>query len=343
MSSSIFDKMRTLIAFCIITLAHGQTLFSGRVTDVLGDTLSWPLASAYARVAGTTVTASISRSSTGDQSSYAVFLDGTKAGTISPGSTTFQTALSSGTHDIVLVKSNEAMYGEATFSGFTVENGRALAVTLPDRKIEIIGDSTSAGYGDLGANAYCQATAANEDSTLAYGYLAAKALSAQINLVAYSGKGLYRNYDYSTDQTMPYLWTLTSPEHDSLWDTAQFTPDVVVVNLGTNDFAHGTDILPEFTSTYLTFLDTLRSAYPDAVLLIALGPLSGDTRDTVMGALQSIIAQTTNGNVNFIDFGVQTVDSAGNGAGCEFHPSIQTQENMSIALQNAIREYTGWS
>ena len=336
--------MRTLIAFCFITLAHGQTLFSGRVTDALGDTLSWPLASAHARVEGTAVTVTISRASARDQSSYAVFLDEVKVGTISPGSTSFQAPLSTGTHDIGLVKSNEAMYGETTFSGFTAENGRVLTSTLPDRRIEIIGDSISAGYGDLGANAYCQATATNEDSTLTYGYLAAKALSAQVNLVAFSGKGMCRNYDSSTDRTMPYLWTLASPQHDSIWETSQFIPDVVVVNLGTNDFAHGTDVLSEFTSTYLTFLRTLRSAYPDAVIVVALGPLlSGDTRNVVIGALQSIIKQTTIGNVYPLDFGVQTVDSAGNGAGCEFHPSIQTQQNMSTTLQNAIRGYTGWS
>ena len=336
--------MRTLIAFCIITLAHGQTLFSGRVTDALGDILSWPLASAHARAEGTAVTVTISRASASDQSSYAVFLDDVKVGTISPGSTAFQTPLSTGIHDIVLMKSNEAMYGEATFSGFTVEGGRMLASTLPDRRIEIIGDSISAGYGDLGANAYCQATAANEDSTLTYGYLAARALNAQVNLVAFSGKGMYRNYDSSTDNAMPYLWTLASPQHDSLWDTSQFIPDVVVVNLGTNDFAHGTNVLSEFTSTYLTFLQTLRSSYPDAVIVVALGPLlSGNTRSVVMGALQSIIIQTTVGNVYLLDFGVQTVDSAGNGAGCEFHPSIQTQRNMSTILQNAIRGYTGWS
>lgn len=333
--------MRKLIVFIILASVHGDTLFSGRVTDA---SLSWPLASAYARVQGSTVTANVIRTSPSDQSSYVVFLDGMKAGTIPPGSTAFETPLSTGMHDIVLVKSNEAMYGEATFAGFTVENGGVYTPTRWRRRIEIIGDSISAGYGDLGGNAYCQANAANEDSTLTYGFLAATALSAQLNLVAFSGKGMYRNYDSSLDRTMPYLWTLASPNNDLLWDTAQFQPDVVVVNLGTNDFAQGTDVLPEFTSTYSTFLNTLRSSYPNAVVLIALGPLlSGATRDLVEGALQALVARTTIGNVHFVDLGIQLVDSTGNGAGCEFHPSIQTHQNMSVTLQNAIGEYTGWT
>ena len=332
--------VRNLMAFLVLSLVHCDTLFSGRVTDA---SLSWPLASAYARVQGSTVTANVIRTSPSDQSSYVVFLDGMKAGTIPPGSSAFETPLSTGMHDIVLVKSNEAMYGEATFAEFTVENGGVYTPSPPSRRIEIIGDSISAGYGDLGGNAYCQANAANEDSTLTYGFLAATALSAQLNLVAFSGKGMYRNYDSTTDRTMPYLWTLANPDNDLLWDTARFLPDVVVINLGTNDFAQGTDVLPEFTSTYLTFLETLRSSYPNAIVLVAMGPLlSGGTRDIVEGALQSVITQTSIGNIYLLDFGVQIVDSSGNGAGCEYHPSIQTQQNMSVTLQNAIKLHVGW-
>ncbi len=87
----------------------------------------------------------------------------------------------------------------------------------------------------------------------------------------------------------------------------------------------------------------MRSHYPDAIILVAVGPsLSGNLRAVVIDALQTIVAQTTVGNIHFIDFGVQSVDAAGNNAGCEFHPSIQTQKNMSAALVDAIRGYTGW-
>ncbi len=234
--------MRRLIIFSVFAFACGQPQFSGRVSGALNNVLSWPLASVYANVEGTAVTANIDRVGSNDQSSYVVFLDRTRAGIISPGSSTFRTTIHPGKHEIMLVKSNEAMYGEAKFSGITVENGRIDAADVPERRIEIIGDSISAGYGILGKNAYCQAVPSDEDSTLTYGFLTGVALGAQVNLVAYSGKGLYKNYDSSMDQTLPILWRLASPIRDLFWDTTKFVPDVAVVNLGTNDFAHGTDV-----------------------------------------------------------------------------------------------------
>lgn len=323
---------------CSITYSDG--LFTGRVSDSL---LSWPLASSSARVSGLKATATIVRPSQSDMSSFAVFLDGQKAGDIPPNSSSIIVHLGGGTHNISLVKSNEAMYGEAVFPGFKVEDGTVEPFVASPRRIEIIGDSISTGYGDLGPNAYCAASASNEDSTLSYGFLAAKALDAQINLIAYSGKGMYRNYDLSLDETMPTLWSWRSATNPIQWNTSEFLPDVVLINLGTNDFAHGIDVVTQFRATYLTFLQTLRSSYPSASILIAIGPLvHGETRNVVLNTLREVMAESNVGGLDLLDFGEQTVDSSGNGAACEYHPSLKTQREMSVTLESAIRQKTGW-
>lgn len=332
--------MYCIALFVVINLtvfAYGETT-TGRVPDPFVSPLSWPLASVSARIFGTKVTVNIGRPFPADSSSYTVLLDGERAGTIPAGSLTLELPLKPDTHIISVVKSNEAMYGEAMFYAFDIENGQVESYIGPTRKIEIIGDSISTGYGNLGPNAYCVASASNEDSTLTYGPLAATSLNAQINLIAYSGKGLYRNYDSSLDKTMPTLWNWVHPNDQTQWNTSLYQPDVVLVNLGTNDVAGGTDILDQFQATYLIFLQRLRSSYSSAKIILGIGPLlNGKVRDAVFGVLENVINATDVGDVYLLDFGIQTIDSAGNGAGCEYHPSLETHRRMAGTLENTIR------
>ena len=123
----------------------GETT-TGRVPDPFVSPLSWPLASVSARIFGTKVTVNIGRPFPADSSSYTVLLDGERAGTIPAGSLTLELPLKPDTHIISVVKSNEAMYGEALFNAFDIESGQVESYIGPTRKIEIIGDSISTGY-----------------------------------------------------------------------------------------------------------------------------------------------------------------------------------------------------
>jgi lysophospholipase L1-like esterase len=70
------------------------------------------------------------------------------------------------------------------------------------RLIEVIGDSISCGYGDLGklADSECLTTESHWDS---YEAVAARALGAEVSTIAASGRGVIRNYGGDTSGTMP--------------------------------------------------------------------------------------------------------------------------------------------
>jgi len=115
---------------------------------------------------------------------------------------------------------------------------------------------------------------------LLYGALTANNISADYSIVARSGKGIIRNYpevQVDTSPTMPELWTRYKA--NDVDNTYTFKPqvDIVVMNLGTNDFAYlGYDasgqpynLRPELNATAYTnalvkFSKTILSEYPNA-------------------------------------------------------------------------------
>src|SRR6185437_8007857 len=124
-------------------------------------------------------------------------------------------------HSVEVRKRTEALVGTSQFRGFTVQGTplKPPAMLPMDRRIEVIGDSISAGYGVLGQNSNCHFSPATENETDAYGYVAATQLQAEVHVNAWSGKGVYRNNDGTTTATMPELYKLALPaDANAMWD-----------------------------------------------------------------------------------------------------------------------------
>jgi lysophospholipase L1-like esterase len=268
---------------------------------------------------------------------------------------TLASKLTAGQHTLVLTKRTESDVGVVQFLGFTTQGGALVASPDPfARRIEYVGDSITCGYGDLGVGPNCSFSASTEDETVAYGALAAAALNAQQTVVAYSGKGVYRNYDGSTTGLVPALFELTLPDDPtSTWGFATPPPDVVVVNLGTNDFAMG-DPGVGFEQAYEAFLRTIRQHYPKAYVVCTMSPMSDATsRAEDEGYVQAAIQDlASGGDARVSALGITGADGgptwgfepqlASNGYGCDSHPSGKTQKLMGQELTAALKTLLGW-
>ncbi|HVM69000.1 MAG TPA: SGNH/GDSL hydrolase family protein, partial [Gaiellaceae bacterium] len=162
--------------------------------------------------------------------------------------------------------------------------------------------------------------------------------------IAVSGLGVTRNYGGQTTGTMPSRYgRALADDPTSTWDHA-FVPDVVVVNLGTNDFAGGQgDPGPGFESTYAAFLATLRATHPHAHLVAATSPmLSEPSRTRLRVYLQAAIA--TRAAAGDVDVSLLDVDeqAQADGYGCDYHPSRATQEKMAAKLAAHLRRVMQW-
>jgi lysophospholipase L1-like esterase len=247
-----------------------------------------------------------------------------------------------GTHDLVLSKRSEARMGELQFMGFDPETALAPPSPSATRRIELIGDSITAGYGNEGTGVSCTGSMLTlENESLAYGALAARSLGADHVTIAWSGK---------TIEEMTDLYDRTLPTHPtSRWDFAKWTPDAVVINLGTNDFNHGDPGQNAFTRPYLALLQRVRALYPRTQILCTLGPMLTDSYPPGAHALTRarlymthIVSQVRaagDTKVAFLEF---TTQDFANGLGCDYHPSLKTHRLMAAELASSLREKLGW-
>jgi lysophospholipase L1-like esterase len=245
--------------------------FIGRfdMRDAKGPRASWPGSEIRLRFSGTGATLRIHGSSTGNAlDQLDVSIDGAAPTllklTDKEESYPIATGLADGEHDVVITKRTES-FGTIQFLGLdSTENRPIVPSPVPFKRwIEFIGDSITCGYGVLGKSASCSFSADTENEALAYGALTASALSAGHSSVAFSGIGIYRNSAGKTEEQMPVRFFRTlANDATAEWDF-HITPDVVVINLGTNDFTGGAPSA-EYEKAYTEFLTTLRTKYTQA-------------------------------------------------------------------------------
>lgn len=248
-----------------------------------------------------------------------------------PGQTEYLLAdsLSDGPHRLSIFKRTEAEVATAIFRGLKLAAGKRIlkAPSLPERRIEFIGNSITCGYGNEGDSRDCHFSSATENAWETYSAITARNLNAQYVSVCFSGRGVIQNYNRSQTGTMPELYQTIIPGEDSLkWNFQNWIPDMVVINLGTNDFAHENPDPSKFVNTYATFLRTIRSHYPEAAIICLSGPMmTNDGRRKPLATLQEHIdaaigALAAGGESKIYRFDLSTQGPLG--YGCDWHPNL---------------------
>jgi lysophospholipase L1-like esterase len=319
--------------------------FVGRMDtrDAAGPRFAWSGAGVIANFSGTAVTVRLDDSGSNQ---FTVLLDGELAPTLvtvaGPSDYVLASGLDAGAHRVELYRRTEASFGPTQFLGFDFGADGALLPPPPvSRRIEIIGDSVSAGYGNEGVLP-CAFSADTENHYLTYGAIAARALDAELSTVAWSGKGVVYNYDTDVNEPMPELYERTLPaDPTSTYDFA-IQPDVVLINLGTNDFSTEDDPSTElFADAYAALLTRVREEYPDALISCTVGPLlAGDDLTAARAGISAgVAAFTAAGGSNAIAWEMDVPN--GNPPGCDYHPNLDTHQAMADAVAAEIESALG--
>ena len=212
-----------------------------------------------------------------------------------------------------------------------------------DMLIEFVGDSITCGYGIDDPDKDHHFVTATEDVTKAYAYLTAKALDADYSMVSFSGYGIISGYTDNgkkvTAQTVPQFYTKLgyswgqngsfSPQNTE-WDFSGRKPDLVVVNLGTNDDSYtqnDAEKQAEYSEKYTEFLKLIREKNPDARILCILGVMGDRLYPFVEKAVEDFTQQTGDGKISSFKL---TPQSARDGYSADWHPSVKTQDRKSV-------------
>lgn len=257
--------------------------------------------------------------------------------------------LADGTHQAIVTYIGEGYENVPEFHGFFVDKGKTLvpAAPLPTRKIEFIGNSITCGYGveDTDRADHFQDETCNHYYT--YANLTAQALGAVHQVVARSGIGVYRCYDGpvtgdSINMNTEYTHTLLYDKTEN-WDFSRYTPQLVCINLGTNDTStKGAD--PKLLKQgYVNLVKQVRDHYPKAKIVLLSGSMMGDdalilakkTMDEVMNEAH----KKGDKEIYRFDMSFQTGDL---GYGADWHPSVAQHQKMASELIPFLKKLMNW-
>lgn len=273
---------------------------------------------------------------------------------------TLATALPDTRHTVRLMYAIEGYEFYPEFWGFVLDRDRRLAALpeQPGRSIEFVGNSITCGYGNEGTDAAEHFDYATENHYYSYAALTARSLSARHWVVARSGIGAYRNYDGPKTGTpgsaMPvqyeytgYAWKPELRAGDGFdaerWDFGRCRPDVVCINLGTNDLSTNNYDLGLLKQGYQTLLRMVRRHNPQARIVFLSGPmLGGKELQEARRLLDEVAAEAQRSGdrqVYRFDFSPQTGDL---GYGSDWHPSLRQHEKMAGELTAYLRSLMKW-
>lgn len=195
--------------------------------------------------------------------------------------------LGEGEHELCLFKRMDSCH-MVLFHGFLLSGDGKLLIPEPlsDRRIEVFGDSVSAGEVSEAVD-HCgqpdpEHNGEYSNSYYSYAWITARKLGAQLHDVAQGGIALLNHTGYFNEpdargmewmyDKIQYQPSLCEPK---TWDFTQYIPQVVILAFGQND-SHPVDYMAldydsessmRWRAAYGRFLDELRRIYPQAHMI----------------------------------------------------------------------------
>lgn len=251
------------------------------------------------------------------------------------------------TAEVKIIHLSEANNGTIGVSEIKVNSDSPVPVVPAREKelsIEFIGDSITCAYGVEGKSASDQYTTKTENFMKSYAYLTAEKLGADYSAVSYSGHGIISGYSNdgkrNTDNLVPpyYKNCGNLSNYAEPWDFTENPNDVVVINLGTNDYSYVSKDFDtrsqEFVDGYEDFLETVRECNPDAYIICTFGIMGGqEMYPLIEQAVEDFSKKTGDDKITVFQSPMQNM---ADGYGADYHPSEITQQKNAYILADKI-------
>lgn len=262
---------------------------------------------------------------------------------------------------ITIMKYTEPEFAVCGIKYINIGSGTLLAPPAPKkRRIQIIGDSITCGYGVEGDVERSLLKTSEENPAKSYSVIMAQNLDADFEIVAWNGKGIITSYVGEDENVvpdkswlMPMLYKYTDAgcsryyfnepqEKWELWEHSSFEPDIITINLGTNDASYTRGIperTNEFTKGYLDFLGYIHTVHPKAAILCMLGIMDQSLCPAVGEAAGLFKKKYTDVNISYLHLPMQQDED---GLGTFWHPVYKTQKKSAELITEHIRHMMNW-
>lgn len=248
-------------------------------------------------------------------------------------------------HKVLIAKRTEFSVGDTAFCGFILDTGKELSklpLYQPRRRIEFFGDSITCGMGNEDESLVNNSDMNLENGYMTYAAMTARNLNAQAHMTSKSGIGFMVSW---ADIIMPDIYDRINPnDKDSKWDFSSWTPDIVVVNLGTNDswLCNNRFMTPpsetQIIEAYVDFIRMLRKKYSEAFILCTLGNMNSTAENApfpvyIQEAVNLMREKYSDNKLDTIFFPFKGTDG---------HPTISEHELMAGPLTEKISDIMDW-
>ena len=257
--------------------------------------------------------------------------------------------------NIRIIKLSECAMSCCGIKAISTDNEAIVTPAVPsEKRIEFIGDSITCGYGIDDEDPLHHFHTSTEDVTRAYAYKTAQLLGADYSMFSISGYGIISGYtegDRRPDQTIPQYYESMGFSYGSFggkksqslgWDFSSFTPDIVVINLGTNDDSYCKDDESRralYTEEYVNFLKNVRGHYPNAYILCTVGIMGQRIFKPLESAVQKYKSESGDVNISTMLFDEQL---PADGLVADYHPTEITHSKAAERLAAEIGKIMNW-
>ena len=258
-------------------------------------------------------------------------------------------------HIIRIVKLSETAMSTCGVKAIATD-GEIRPTDKKSHMVEFIGDSITCGYGVDDEDPEHHFRTGTEDVTRGYAYKTAQLLDADYSMASISGYGIISGYTATAEE--PVVTQLLPDYYEKLgfsygtyqgdqpqniqWDFTTRQPDVIVINLGTNDDSYCRDDIARqqhYCSAYTEFLKNVRKYNPGAKILCTLGMMGDRLYPFVEQAAANYTAQTGDTNIACMPF---TPQLEADGFAADYHPSETTHQKAAEKLAVYIRQMMRW-
>ncbi|MEO7960947.1 MAG: hypothetical protein ABIR19_05330 [Ginsengibacter sp.] len=250
-------------------------------------------------------------------------------------------AAEGGEHTIWIYKTTEAQTGPLFIQKTEGQNLQMLKAPAPP-VIEFIVNSVTCGAAADSSDTPCGQGDYHyhHNAYYAYGPRVARALGIEFLMSSVSCIRVYRNWN-SDGPAMPVVYEKTGLREDDagIWNFKKYSPKVVRIALGTNDFSRGdgrSARLPfdstNFVSSYIHLVELVKNKYPAAQMALLSSPMvQGANRDILQNCITAVKA-SIDGNHPSDKPVAEFFFSPMQAHGCSGHPSVHEHAILAKKL-----------
>ncbi|MCR5202647.1 MAG: GDSL family lipase [Lachnospiraceae bacterium] len=260
---------------------------------------------------------------------------------------------------IKIMKYSEPEYAICGIKEIVTDSEVMIPAPSKAHRIEFIGDSITCGYGVDGNLQLMEHRTEDENPCKSYSLTTVRAFDADVNVVAWNGKGIISGYigdelekkDESWLMPMLYKYTDGGLFRDYFkedkatwekWDFSKYSPELIIIYLGTNDCSYTRSMESrndEFCEGYVNFLKYVRSKNQAAKILCIFGTMDDRLNDTTVKAVNAYKNETGDNEIYYKELPHQLEED---GYGTFWHPTPVSHKKAAEVVIKEVEEIMGW-